>query len=128
MSDNADAVNCHKQLPIKVNAWVDDGILPLVVALNDFDSDLLTVDSCERDQNGAAYVAFVTRRGSLSEMTKKLSVAAGSGHEALWRVEWFDGGEEPIAQVRVAPEAIGSLADAISRSTVAERVLVARDA
>lgn len=118
----------HREIPMRVNAWVDEGIAPLVKALNDFDTNLLTVDSCERDQNGAAYVAFLAKCGSLSEMVQRLSVAAGGGHKATWCVEWFDGSEEPIAQIRVDPKAIGSLAAAISRSAVAERVLVARDA
>lgn len=49
----------HREMPIKVTAWVDEGIAPLVTALNDVPG-LLTLDSCQEDPNGMARVTFCT--------------------------------------------------------------------
>lgn len=39
-------IPAHREIPVKVNAFVDEGIAPLVVALNEF-GGVVTVDSCE---------------------------------------------------------------------------------
>jgi hypothetical protein len=47
-------------VPVKVNAWVDSGVAPLVAALSRR-PELITVDSCEESSDpAAAYVSFVT--------------------------------------------------------------------
>ena len=43
----------HKQVCVKVNAFVDEGIRPLVEVLNSIDS-VITWDSCECDSEGLA--------------------------------------------------------------------------
>ena len=38
----------HREVPVKVNAWVDEGIADLVAALSEIDG-LLTLESCQGD-------------------------------------------------------------------------------
>lgn len=68
----------HKEKRIKVNAWVDEGVVPLVEALNLF-PDVFTVDSCE-SKKGEAYVMFLWRgpQNRLLHFMAELSVAGGT--------------------------------------------------
>lgn len=103
---------------VKVNIPVDKGIVPLVAALSCFE-ELMTLDSCEGSSDGEAYVSFTCgdRWQSLGEFVHRLSTAVGSRLDLCcgfsFRLEWFAGGEEPMAQVRVAPKHIQPLAAAI---------------
>jgi|GEM_PF-3526467 len=47
----------HKEVPAKVNAWVDSGVAPLVEALSLF-KNVVTLDSCEGTESEGAYVYF----------------------------------------------------------------------
>ena len=47
----------HKELPVKVNAFVDEGIADLVRALSDVPS-LVTMESCQGGDGQDAYVFF----------------------------------------------------------------------
>jgi hypothetical protein len=47
----------HPEVPIKVTAWVDEGVAPLVAALNSLDG-VMTLDSCQGDSEKGAYVLF----------------------------------------------------------------------
>jgi hypothetical protein len=47
----------HNQVCVKVNAFVDEGIRPLVEVLNSIDS-VLTWDSCECDSEGMATICL----------------------------------------------------------------------
>lgn len=49
----------HREIPVKVTAWVDEGIAPLVTALNAVNG-VLTLDSCQGDPDGVARVTFCT--------------------------------------------------------------------
>lgn len=112
----------HKQVGLKLNAFVDEGIAPLVAALNSF-AGVLTLESCQRDAGGEAYVSFQFGEGwhQLGEFVGRLSVALGERLDLCCgfalRLEWFAGGEEPLAQVRVAPKHIQLLAAAIQAVT-----------
>ena len=58
----------HVQVPVRVNAWADQGIAPLVKALNRFPS-IITDCSCEQEyvkgsEYGEAYVQFWDVAGS----------------------------------------------------------------
>jgi hypothetical protein len=52
----------HRPVNIKVNAPVDEGIAPLVLALNSIEG-VMTIDSCQ-GYDGKAYVYFVVRGSS----------------------------------------------------------------
>lgn len=43
--NRADRLSSHHEIPVKVTAWVDEGVAPLVCVLNEFE-DVMTVDSC----------------------------------------------------------------------------------
>jgi len=48
----------HRMVPVKVNAWVDEGIADLVSALSQFDG-LVTLESCQGDADDhRAFVIF----------------------------------------------------------------------
>jgi hypothetical protein len=48
----------HREIPVKVNALVDEGVAPLVEALSEID-DLITIESCQGDRGQQdAYVIF----------------------------------------------------------------------
>lgn len=49
----------HREVPVKVNAWVDEGIADLVSALSQLDG-LVTLESCQGD--AGEYDAFVVFR------------------------------------------------------------------
>ena len=47
----------HRETSVKVNAWVDEGVVPLVAALSPFEN-VVTLDSCQEHGAGEAYVSF----------------------------------------------------------------------
>jgi hypothetical protein len=47
----------HREVPIKVNAWVDEGIADLVRALSDVPG-LVTMESCQGGDGQDAFVIF----------------------------------------------------------------------
>lgn len=48
-----------------MNAWVDEGVVPLVNAMNRL-SNVITLDSCEGHGDEPAFVRFVHRTGHLA--------------------------------------------------------------
>ena len=47
----------HREIPVKVTAWVDEGIADLVIALNEVPG-VETLDSCQEGPDGLARVTF----------------------------------------------------------------------
>lgn len=106
----------HSEVPVKVNAWVDSGVAPLVAALSRRPG-LITVDSCEESSDpAAAYVSFVTQgvgvAKAASRLARELARAAPDAHY-LVRLEWVAGGRGPIGSLVVAPDSILAVAAAI---------------
>ena len=93
----------HHEIPVKVTAWVDEGVAPLVVALNDFDR-VLTVGSCEGDEATGAYVLFrfVGDRQEATDFAAGLGEAL-SPHQFpyLLQAEWRPGEDEPLLALSV---------------------------
>lgn len=56
----------HTEIPVKVNAWVNEGAALLVEALNTF-PDIVSLDSCEGGVDQSAYVYFEFRMGQRAE-------------------------------------------------------------
>ena len=105
---------------MKVNALVDEGIAPLVEALNQLDG-VITLDSCQASppaNAGEAYVYF-TYPGDwmnlarflsdLSEHLRSLKLCCGYSV----RLEWFGSNDQPRAQLVVHPEHVGDIASAL---------------
>ena len=107
----------HTEIPIQVNAWVDEGIAPLVAALNKFPL-IVTLDSCE-GYNDFAHIHFAHRAGqtALAEFLHDLSVAVGkdvpADNEYRLQIEWVAGSEEPLATLYVRSDFVEPLAQAI---------------
>lgn len=106
----------HSEVLVKVNAWVDSGVAPLVVALSSR-PELVTVDSCQESSDpAAAYVAFVTRGTSVAKaaarLARELARAAPDAHY-LVRLEWVAGGRRPIGSLVVMPDSVAAVAAAI---------------
>lgn len=98
---------------------VDARVAILVAALSSFEG-IVTIDSCQKDRrSGEAYVSFHFGKGQkqLPDFLRRLSVGLGKQLDLCCRfalrMEWFAGGENPIAQVRVAPKEIRRIAAAI---------------
>ena len=96
----------HIEVPVKVNAYVDEGIAPLVEALNGF-LGVVTLDSCEGSGDSHAYVHFAIRGDSTGtfSLVQHLSAALGrqlpSSSEYSVYIEWGDEAERPIGSIIV---------------------------
>jgi hypothetical protein len=107
----------HAEIPIKVTAWVDEGVVPLVEALNQR-SGVLTVDSCEDDDAQGAYVLFRVRGSSedATALARSLAIDLGRDQNAdyLLQAEWRPGESEPLLALSCPPDQVGLLASLIS--------------
>ena len=107
----------HKEVYIKVNAPVDEGIAPLVSALCEF-KQITTYQSCQGGEGREAFVSF--RIGEtweeLGGFVRSLSVLLRDRVPDLpftISLDWYCGGEEPIGYIRTGPNLIKPLAAAI---------------
>ncbi len=83
----------HTEIPVSVNAWVDAGVADLVTALNEFDSSLITLESCEGSRDSPTFVYFVHRDGTDDSLTTMVARLVGVLDEVLscrvrLRLEW----------------------------------------
>lgn len=107
----------HPEIPVKVTAWVDEGVAPLVAALNGFER-IVTLDSCQGDETRGPYVLFAYRGDAqeaasfAADLGGKLAAVAP---EFLLQAEWRPGGEgEPLLALTCPPNHVGQLAEALS--------------
>jgi hypothetical protein len=105
----------HREVPVKVTAWVDEGVAPLVVALNDFER-VLTVDSCEGGTTDGAYVLFRVRghAGQAAKFAAGLAEAMGERAPYLLQAEWRTGESEPLLALSCPRDSVPALVDALS--------------
>jgi len=108
----------HKQVVVKVNAFADETIAPLVEALNRFER-IETIDSCQGYGGRPAYVYF-RFRGSPREFLvflQRLSVNLGTRLDSCCdysvRAEWLAGAKEPRGQLWVRSDYVPILAEAL---------------
>lgn len=110
----------HPEGLVKVNAWVDQGVAPLVEALSLLDG-LVTLDSCQGSEVDApdAYVRFRvgTSAAELAPFLSDLSARLGAirpqpGYYTL-SLEWHNGGVEAFARLSVAPPVVRALSEAL---------------
>ena len=112
-----DSKRSHQEIFVKVNALCDQGIAPLVEALNRING-LITLESCEEAVNGEAWVFFTygndcqTLAGLLQEMASRLSVLSLCC-SCILRLEWLGNNEHPRAQVIVRPKHVGAVSGII---------------
>jgi hypothetical protein len=109
----------HREIPLKVTAWIDEGIAPLVAALNELDG-VITLDSCQGHGDDPPAHVFFAYRGD--EQDAALFVArlaaqlAPHESEADYDLiaEWRPGAAEPTFQLRCPTPQIGRLAELLS--------------
>lgn len=110
----------HEQVPVKVNAFVDKGIAPVVEALNAI-AGVVTLDSCQQTSvadGGQAVVYFTYGRDDkdwrdLAALVDRIaarlrSTGAGCGFAA--RLEWWGSNDQPRAQLVIQPEHVADVA------------------
>ncbi|UCG02472.1 MAG: hypothetical protein JSW11_00470 [Candidatus Heimdallarchaeota archaeon] len=119
----------HNEILIKVNAWVDEKVASLVESINCFE-DLLTLASCEGDDENPAYVYFTSVNGpfKLFDRVHMLSIAAGQAIKAddefRFQIEWTAGSEEPMATLYVRRKFLKLLTQVIKGVAVADRFTI----
>lgn len=116
--------NSHKTIPVKVNALVDEGVAPLVNALNEFPA-VLTVDSCQGHNGDPAYVFFhyVGEDGGprFAQWLNKGLHEVAEGTDYVLQLEWRPGHPDPMAQLCVPGVQVDRLASLVSQLASAYR-------
>lgn len=114
----------HREIPVKVTAWIDEGAAPVVAALNDL-PNVVTLDSCQADPDtGRGRVAFGTYPGYdlLAKIVNDLRnyLPPGVAIE-LWddRARTDADGNPPVAELTWPPGAAGTVAAQIRQFTAA---------
>lgn len=106
----------HTEVPVKVTAWIDAGIAPLVKAMNEL-PDVVTLQSCQGRPGRSAYVYFTTHGGTTADLVETVEHwTAGLGEDAnfLFRIEWLPGTKTPLAQLLLPPSQIETVAQRLS--------------
>jgi hypothetical protein len=113
-----DSSRPHKEVQVKVNAFVDEGIARLVVALNTIDG-VVTLDSCEEDAGtGEASVYFTYGTGwrqlgalieAIARLLRGLNLCCGFSVS----LEWFGGNDQPRAHLSLRREHVADVARVI---------------
>jgi hypothetical protein len=109
----------HKEVLVKVNAYVDEGIAPLVEALNKIDG-VITLESCQGDSENEAEVDFYygqfarTSPSMLAVFADRVARALNKGGSYRSRIalEWLDG-NVPHILLTLPTEDIGLVASAV---------------
>jgi len=107
----------HSQVPVKINAWADEGVASLVEAVSAF-PDLQTIESCQGGEQDTpnAYVIFLRGRNwqENGAFLEWLSTQVGKRSPDLmgWRlsIEWSNGGTNAWARCSVVPTQMEALA------------------
>ena len=112
----------HVQVPVKINAWADSGIAPLVEALNEF-PDLWTTSSCQGHADVAyVYFAFRGTAKHFAAFVGQFSCALGKrihgDKEYRLTLEWTAGGEMPLGAIVARREVVPLLVTAIRQIAV----------
>ncbi len=94
----------HREIAVKVTAWVDEAVAPLVEALNEYPW-VVTLDSCEGYGEADSYVFFRVRTESPREaaiFAADLAAILTSDIQHSLEVEWR--GENTLPLVCIACE------------------------
>jgi hypothetical protein len=112
----------HHEVPVKVTAWVDEGIAPLVLALNEL-PDVQTLDSCQGGDQRAAHVFFAHRGDAKTAAAFVADLAAALAphdDEADYTLtaEWRPGADQPVFRLACPATQADELAAALSSASV----------
>ena len=97
----------HREVPIQVNAWVDEGVAELVTALNAMPG-VMTLDSCQERPDGRASVMFCTHdRAMLYDAVGRIARAVGNGQrENVTLSLWWGSDDAPAVADLTCPPAL----------------------
>jgi hypothetical protein len=105
----------HREIPVQVNAWVDEGVAELVTALNTLPG-VQTLDSCQEGRNGLASVMFCTHdEMMLYETVSRIAQVIGAGpRERVTISLWWGSDDAPaVADLACPPGLVSSVADTV---------------
>jgi hypothetical protein len=103
-------VKPHKQLPCKVTAYVDKGIINLVQILNSFEG-IETLSSC---QGGDCDLAFVEMQyfpksktlHFITRLIKALNSKSNETYDVVISMEWHNNKQQPIIIIEMPSDRI----------------------
>ena len=117
-----------KQVRVRVNAWVDERVAPVIEALNDF-PDLVTLGSHAGTDGQNAWVSFAHRQLDTNETLAFIQFLANElqsriDNEVGCRVglEWEVGNKNSMAKIEAPMHAINDLATVLSEVASGELV------
>jgi hypothetical protein len=116
----------HREVPVKVNAMIDEGIAPLVLALNE-EPRLLTVDSCQGDGEDSAYVYMLYggpaahAAAFFTALAQELAKDSSRSADYELRLEWRTGNMEPLARLSTPRQSVPDLASTVRNAITAVR-------
>jgi hypothetical protein len=105
----------HREIPVKVTAWIDEGVVPLVLALNGFPG-VMTLDSCQGDPGQRPASVFFCLRGETVTFAERLAATLtrfADRCDYTLTVEWRAGADEPIFRLVCPAAHVCVLADAV---------------
>lgn len=108
----------HREIPVKVTAWVDEGVAALVIALNELE-DVMTLDSCQGDDGCPAHV-FFRHRGDARAATlfaADLAAALAPHDDAAdytLTAEWRPSADEPTFRLACPAAHVNGLVRVLS--------------
>jgi hypothetical protein len=110
----------HQEIPVKVTAWIDEAVAPLVSALNEHPR-VLTLDSCQGDAERPAHVFFCFRgSGQAAALFAADLGSALAPHEDAadysLTAEWRPGTDEPVFRLGCPTDHVGDLAVVLSEA------------
>jgi hypothetical protein len=110
----------HKQVIIKVNAECDEGIVPIVLALNQIEG-VITLDSCQCGIYKEAYVFFTygetwQKTGCLANELASCLRENGICCECIIMLEWVGSNDRPRAKLVCNSRHVDGVADIINSS------------
>jgi hypothetical protein len=109
----------HAEVPIKVTTLVDRGVVPLVRALDEYET-VLAVASCENDPHfGGAYVMFRATEDA-DKLGSRLARSLTDAPDYRLQAEWRPGESEPLLTLSCPPDQVELVAGLLSaaRSSV----------
>lgn len=111
----------HREIPVRVTAWVDEGVAELVKALNAMPG-LMTLSSCQEGPDGLARVSFCTHDDakSLYGLVFRVAQIVGAGRrEAVTLAIWWGADDAPpVADLACPPGLVSAVADSLRSSAV----------
>ena len=102
----------HREVPVQVTAWVDEGVAELVAALNAV-PDVMTLDSCQERPDGRASVIFCTHdRAMLYDAVGRIARIIGAGQrENVTLSLWWGSDDAPaVADLTCPPSLVLNIA------------------